>query len=290
VSAPTVPTPPTPPTIQYLLGAGGVTTRVLECGTGDDVVVCLHGAGSRADRWRPVLPLLADAGFRAFALDFPGHGLAAKPAGYAYGSPAFTAFVLDALAALGIERASFLGTSLGGHVTALVALESPATVAAAVLIGAVGIAPHERDVGATTAKIADVSLAGMRAKLELLLEDHSLVTDAFVREELLVNSSPGAADAMATLRGYSAERLDDDVCGERYAELGIPTMLLWGAQDRWVRPSVGDAAAALLPKAPLILLDRTGHAPYFERPHAFTDVVAAFLREPDAFVPGSSTL
>ncbi|CAN5464696.1 alpha/beta fold hydrolase [soil metagenome] len=267
-----------PVVIQYPLALDGLVTRVLECGDGDDVLVCLHGAGSRADRWRPALPLLAAQGFHVYAVDFPGHGLAAKPEGYDYGSPAFTRGVHELIEQLGHGRVSLLGTSLGGHVSARVACERPETVRSAVLIGAVGLVPEEPSEDSSTgAPIADASPAGTRAKLESLVDDQSLITDEWVHEETMINTSPGSAGARAELGRYMAQDLDDDRVGEQYAALGLATMLCWGAQDKWIPTSVGDATAKLIPHAEYVLVDGAGHAPYFERPEAFVRFVLPFL-------------
>jgi 2-hydroxy-6-oxonona-2,4-dienedioate hydrolase len=277
----------TAPVLQYPVGVDGTVTRVLECGGGDDVVVCLHGAGSRADRWKPALALLADAGFHAYALDFPGHGLAAKPAGYPYGTPAFAAVVSDFLDSMELVSVSVLGTSIGGHVAATVACNTPERVGRAVLIGAVGLTPNSRSDEPASSPIVDGSPSGIRKKLEFLVEDQTLVTDEWVAEEALINSSPGAAEALAALGRYSAEQLDGDIVGQQYGELGIPTLLCWGAQDRWIPPRVGYEAALVLPSAPLCLVEGAGHAPYFERPKAFCDMVVPFLRNTDAYAPGT---
>lgn len=264
--------------VQYPLELDGVVTRVLEAGEGDDVLVCLHGAGSRADRWRPVLPLLVDAGFHVYAVDFPGHGLAAKPVGYPYGSPRYAAGVVELLDRVGTPSAAVLGTSLGGHVAALVALGRPELVWASVLIGAVGLVGRPPEAAAPGSPIVDGSPAGTRAKLELLVHDPTLITDEWVHEESMVSTSPGAAEARAELARYLAEDQADDLAGEAYAALDIPTLLLWGAEDRWIPPSVGEATAAVVTHAPLVLLPAAGHAPYFERPEAFADAVVPFLR------------
>lgn len=270
--------------LQYPLGLAGQVTRVLECGQGDDVVLCLHGSGSRADRWAPALPLLAAEGYHVYAIDFPGHGLASKPAGYAYGAPAFTEVAVAMLDWLAPAPVAVLGTSLGGHVAAWAACERPAQVRATILIGAVGLVTWDRGAEGTTSPIVDGSLAGVRAKLEFLVADPTLVTDTWVREESQINSSPGAATALATLGSYDANA---DLVGERYAALGLPTMLCWGADDRWVPPSVGEAAKAVLPAAPFVLLEDAGHAPYFERPADFVKTAAEFLRDPAACPPGT---
>jgi 2-hydroxy-6-oxonona-2,4-dienedioate hydrolase len=276
--------------LQYPAAVDGTTIRVLECGAGVNALLCLHGAGSRADRWRPALPLLAAAGFHVYAIDFPGHGLAAKPADYDYGSPAFARAAVDFLDTVEEPTVSILGTSIGGHVAALAACVRRERIRSTVLIGAVGLTHLKRSADTVRSPIVDTSLVGIRTKLEFLVENQQLVTEDWIYEESKINSSPGANDALAQLGEYSASRLDNDLVGEAYAALGIPTMLCWGAEDRWIPPSVGDDVARLLPDAALALVDGTGHAPYFERPSAFVDAVTPFLRDPDAYGSGTFTV
>src|ERR1700712_4487637 len=130
---------------QYPLLVDGIVTRVLEAGSGDEVLVCFHGSGSRADRWRPFMALLAEHGYHVYAVDYPGHGLAQKPAGYAYGAAKFGEFAIDFIDQLQAPRVTLLGTSLGGHVAALVSCARPERIKGCVLIGAVGFVPFERD-------------------------------------------------------------------------------------------------------------------------------------------------
>jgi 2-hydroxy-6-oxonona-2,4-dienedioate hydrolase len=263
---------------QYPLAVDGIVTRVLEAGAGEDVLVCFHGSGSRADRWRPFMALLAEHGYHVFAVDFPGHGLAQKPAGYAYGSAKFGEFAVAYLDQLDAPQVTLLGTSLGGHVAALASLARPERIKGCVLIGAVGLVPIERSAGGTASPVIDTSLAGTRAKLEYLVADPAIVTDAWVHEESLINSSPGAAQAMKQLAQTSAAETAADLVGDRYKQLGLPTFLIWGAQDRWIPPVVGEHTAALLEKE-LHLLEGTSHAPYYENPTGFLDLVQPFLKQ-----------
>lgn len=263
--------------LQYPVGVDGTVTRVLELGSGDDVLVCLHGAGSRADRWRPALPLLADAGFRVLAVDFPGHGMAARPEGYAHGTPAYTRAVGELLDVLDLGRVTVLGTSLGGHVAATLALARPELVRATVLIGAVGLVPPEPEDEDAGSPIIDTSEAGTRAKLEFLVHDQTLVTDDWVREETLIGNAPGTVEARAELARYLAHDLPGGLVGEAYAALGLPTLLCWGAQDIWITTAIGDATAKVVPHAEYVQLEGAGHAPYFERPAAFAELALPFL-------------
>jgi pimeloyl-ACP methyl ester carboxylesterase len=152
-----------------------------------------------------------------------------------------------------------------------------------VLVGAVGLVGRDP---VAAGRVADTGAEGVRAKLTFLVHDPALVTEGWVAEELAVNSSPGAADALARVADYLRDGVPADLVGDRYAAAGIPTLLVWGSEDRWVPAEVGRRCAELLPHAPLVLLDGAGHAPYYERPAAFGDVVEDFLRRPEGRRPG----
>jgi 2-hydroxy-6-oxonona-2,4-dienedioate hydrolase len=279
------PSPEGPPLISYPFEAGGALTRVLECGDGDDVVVFLHGSGARADRWLRNLTALAATGRRTLAFDFPGHGLASKRSDHSYDTPSFAEVLGEIVDGLCGGPVTLVGTSLGAHVAAWYACSSPESVRAAILVGPLGLVPVHRDSSQTSSRIADTSTEGVAAKLATLLRDDSLVTPAWVKEERRVNTSPGAGEALARLRSYLAAGVNGDVVGDRYARLRIPTLLVWGSEDRFVDPRYGFEAREVLGGAPLVYLDDAGHAPYIERAEAFNELVAEFLADPAAFPP-----
>ena len=57
----------------------------------------------------------------------------------------------------------------------------------------------------------------------------------------------------------------------------MPTLVLWGASDRVVRPDYGRAYAGLIPGARFEVIQDAGHHPEMEQPEAFADLVAGFL-------------
>jgi 2-hydroxy-6-oxonona-2,4-dienedioate hydrolase len=273
-----------PSVIAYPVEAAGRLTRVLQCGTGDDTVVFLHGSGARADRWRHNLTAVAEGGRRALAFDFPGHGFASKGPAQDYGVGSFAEVLAGVVADLCDRPVSLVGTSLGAHVAAWYACSSPASVKSVVLIGPLGVVPVDRDPAATSARIADTSVAGIVEKLRLLMCDHSLITPEWVEEERRVNTSPGAEAALGQLRTYLAN-VNDDVVGEQYGRLGIPTLLVWGAEDRFVEARYGLEAQKMI-GAPLVYLDGTGHIPYLERYETFNRLLGEFLANPAAVPDG----
>jgi len=120
--------------------ATGECVRVLVAGPPNGApVVLLHGWGCLAYIWRRNLPGLAAAGLRIHAPDLRGHGFSDKPAGLEpYTLAALTAFVVDLLDALGLERPALVGHSMSGAVAAAVARRRPDRVAALGLLAPVG--------------------------------------------------------------------------------------------------------------------------------------------------------
>src|SRR5919106_6190668 len=83
-------------------------------GSGDQVVVLLHGITSTAEAWREVMPKLAER-YTVIAPDLIGHGRSAKPRGD-YSLGAYAAGVRDLIAVLGYERGTVVGHSFGGGI------------------------------------------------------------------------------------------------------------------------------------------------------------------------------
>ena len=268
---------------QYpLVVVGDLLTRVLDCGEGESTVLCLHGAGSRADRFWHNLGPVAAAGHRVIAVDFPGHGYATKGASVTHTTPAYKEFVVGLIDQLGLRRPTLVGTSLGGHVAAAVAADQPDAVSALVLIGALGIVPAEPQKGPVTAvQMWDTSPEAIRAKLRMVVANTDLITEEWVREESHINSSPGARESLQAVAGYLSNGVDKDRVGDRLLQRAghIPTLLVWGAEDRWVPASVGERTREFLGGPRLVIMPGTAHAPYYEDPENFNTLLIDFLSE-----------
>ncbi|MDF1605835.1 alpha/beta hydrolase [Nocardioides sp. YIM 152315] len=265
-------------TISYPITVDGLTTRVVEAGAGQDVLLCLHGVGSRADRFTPVMPGLVEAGFRVLAMDFPGHGLADKPEDYGYRPRDFAGFVAGVLDELDLQGVTILGTSLGGQVAAMVACDRPELVSSLVLIGTMGIVPMDEAAMVGPEKVSDGSPEAVAAKLKMVVSSPDQVVDAWIREESQINSSSGARQALhkaaTALNEDSVNDLQVDRLKER-PELSI--LLVWGESDRWTPLSMGYRSRDALPQAELRVMNKCGHAPYFENPTRFVEIVAEFI-------------
>src|SRR5215212_6497457 len=119
----------------------GLTVRVIEIGNhAHPAVVFLHGWGETVYVFRRNLPIIADAGFRAIAVDLKGHGLSAKPpGGDEYTIDALVSHVVDILDTLGLRRVHLVGHSMGGSLLAHFAQVNPDRVASLGLVSPVGL-------------------------------------------------------------------------------------------------------------------------------------------------------
>jgi len=255
-----------------------IQTRVLEAGSGPRNVVLVHGTGGRADRWSRNLDALAAQGLHVYAIDLPGHGYASKGPEIACSVPAYVQFLETVLDALGIDRATIVGTSLGGHVVASHALKHPQRVDRIVLVGSMGLVPIGDQARARIqAGANNQSREGVEGKLRRVMHDPALTTPEMIEEEWRINNSAGAAASFATLGKYIAADLDQDVVGPALAGASMPVLLIWGTEDKTVPASAGETAHALLPTSRLALLEGAAHTAYYEQPDIFNAIVGDFV-------------
>jgi pimeloyl-ACP methyl ester carboxylesterase len=264
--------------ISYPFTAKGIRTRVVESQGGTTPLICLHGVGSRADRFIPVIPGLVDAGFHVYAIDFPGHGFADKTEAIDYRPRGFADFVAGVLDGLGLADVVVAGTSLGGQVAARLACDRPDLVTAVVLIGTMGISELAETDMVNPENVSNGSVEAVRNKLGFLVSDPAMVTDAWVREESMINSSAGAREALAAAAVLlnseaNADRQDGRVRTERP---NLPVLIVWGENDRWTPLPMGQQAHELLPGSHFAVMPGCGHAPYFEDPVSFAEIVSEF--------------
>jgi len=268
--------------LTYPFGAGGIVTRLITAGKSGEVVVLLHGFTSRADRWRGTVGTLAAQGYRVFAPDLPGHGFATKDPAFDHSVGGYRDFVLDLIARLRLDRINLVGTSLGGHVAAAVAARVPDLVSRLVMIGSMGLdrLPDER-IAAIRAGLSDMSFAAIRTRLLTVFNDPALVTDDLVKEDMLVNTSPGAVACLQKFGTYLASSFNKELAIDDLVALDakVPLLLIWGEDDRSAPLAVAHAVRKRLSHARLAVMHGINHTPYIESAELFCRILQAFLRD-----------
>jgi len=273
-----------------LMHADGTRTWVEEAGpAGGSPVVLIHGFGGSTWSWRATLPALAAAGFRVLALDLANFGLADKSWDRDTSRARQADLVAAVMDSLGIPSATLVGHSMGADVLAWFATRHAARIERAVLVDA---ATGPADIrGGPRIAAGLVRLPNVRRMGRLLLR--SLLGDA--RMDGLLRSAyadPSRVTA-ETLAGFLAPlRTTDwdlgllaifrDAGPSRLAVpigalLRVPTLIIWGRDDPWIRLASGEALRAELPDAKWHIIDAAGHLPMLEQPAVFNDVLLDWL-------------
>ncbi len=253
------------------------------------VLVLIHGITSTSATWAYVLPSLAEH-FTVIAPDLIGHGESAKPRGD-YSLGAYAAGIRDLLIALGHERATFVGHSLGGGVAMQLSYLFPEHCERLVLVSSGGLG---REISAL---LRAASLPGSELVLPFLVNDRVLgfgrvVGDLLGRVGLRVHGDLGEV-----LRGHATLSDGDaraaflhtlrpivDVRGQRvdatdriYLAQSIPFMMIWGERDPIIPVAHGRAAHDLVPGSRLEVFPDAGHFPHLDDPIRFVRVMIDFV-------------
>lgn len=284
------------------LEVNGVPLRVRISGpTGGVPVLLIHGIARSLEDWTEAQDLLASSevgpGYRVISTDLPGFGYSRRGRERP-GLPAFGRAMAALLDAAEVDApAHVMGNSLGGGVAMTLAVDHPGRVASLTLVNSVGFGS---DVNISPLPIAYGVLAALpvlgptfRQKARAagteairdLFWNRDLATLEQLRHAGLLSRQP---DYQSTFLGTAAT-LGAPVVGvrpgwrrdllTRVADSRIPTLVVWGDDDRILPLRHFEAARSLLPDARTHLFADTGHMPQVERAADFVAVASAFVEE-----------
>jgi pimeloyl-ACP methyl ester carboxylesterase len=266
------------------------------------VVVLIHGITGRSDQWVPAIEHLA-AEHTVLAPDLLGHGESAKPRGD-YSLGAYASAVRDIMVALGHDRATVVGHSLGGGIAMQFAYQFPERIERLVLVNSGGLG---RDVHPM---LRASTLPGSELVLPLLTHATLLAGGESIGRALGRIGLQAGTDMAEIARGFASlgdaearhafiqtMRAVLDPGGQRVSALDrlyltedLPSLLVWGTNDPIIPVEHGREAHELMPGSRLELLDGLGHFPQLEDPHGFAKLLADFIAETDAAELDTATI
>jgi pimeloyl-ACP methyl ester carboxylesterase len=253
-------------------------------------VVLVHGLAGSSTTWRYIMPVLADAGFTVVAPDLLGHGQSAKPRGdYSLGS--YASGIRDLMVAIDIDRATFVGHSLGGGVAMQLAYQFPERCERLALVASGGLGQE------VSLFLRAVSLPGSEFILPIVLapwfRQRAESVGAVMRK---AGWRPGSTlsevwrsyTTLTTRDGQQAfvhtVRSVIDMAGQRvsardrlYLAAAVPTLIVWGDHDRVIPVEHAYAAHELMPGSRLEILPGAGHFLPFEQPDWFNRTLLDWL-------------
>lgn len=263
--------------------------NVIELGEGPPLLF-VHGLSGSWPNWLEQLPVFA-ATRRVIAVDLPGFGHSPMPrepisiSGYAR--------TLDALFdQLDLDAAAVVGNSMGGFVSAELAINFPQRVERLVLVSPAGLSTYnhrggtralpslrraERIIAAYAGWIAAhadtvARRPGLRnATLGFVTAHPSRLPAAVAAEQVRGAGKPGFLQGLQANLNYDFRH--------RLCEIACPTLIAWGDRDRVITPRDADVYAELIPGSRKVVFEDTGHMAMLERPTAFNALLQEFLDE-----------
>lgn len=232
----------------------------------------IHGSNSMLQTWEPLVALLGDK-YRLISLDLYGNGLTGPNPTGVYDAATNIAAAVKVLDAVGVDKAYWVGNSMGGWLTWRAGLAVPEHAAGLVLIDASGAQVEEKGQLYLGARLAQSWIGQMllpeitprflvKSSLEESFGQPERLTEEQVDRYWELLHFPGNRSAAVDRAKTSREPEK----WEEVKNLKMPVLLLWGEQDKVIPLSHGRAFEAAIPGSKLITYADAGHIPMEETP------------------------
>jgi pimeloyl-ACP methyl ester carboxylesterase len=268
------------------LDVDGMQVHVRDEGPRDDPmpIVLLHGTSASLHTWDGWVQSLGGQR-RVIRFDLPAFGLTGPNPNNDYSIPTYVHTVMGVVDKLGLKQFVLAGNSLGGQIAWATALAYPQRVSKLALVDAAGY-PFQSASVPIGFRIARIP--GLREVMEHVLPrgvvissvrnvygDPSKVTRELVDRYFELTLRTGNRKALAYRMD---QRLSGDEAGIK--NLKLPTLILWGSQDRLIPPDNAQRFAADIAGSKLVVLDGLGHVPHEEDAPKTVAAFKAFLAQP----------
>ncbi len=254
-------------------------------GHGGAPILLVHGFGTCSFLWRGVGPLLAMASRTAFAIDLFGYGESDRPFDAQYGIAAQSDYLDRALTALRLSRATVVGVDVGAAIAMHLAFNRPERVERLVLVNPIAFddVPAEdiKSMQRSTARFALRISRGVLGAAPLIREllEGSVSDPARMPDGLLARylapyvGLEGVNHLLALARAID----DEDMADVELGQIDCPSLIVWGDQDSFVSPKLGDRLADTIPGSRLVRLPGCGRLVPEEAPDTLANMILEFV-------------
>jgi pimeloyl-ACP methyl ester carboxylesterase len=269
------------------LSVGGMQVHFRDEGPRTDPmpIVLLHGTSASLHTWEGWVSGLKEQR-RIIRMDLPGFALTGPNPENDYSMQAYAKFIKAFLDQLEVKQCVLAGNSLGGGIAWVTAHAYPDRVTKLILVDASGYPPE-------SAKLKpDIPIGFKIARLPLARDlMKSVLPRQVVADSLAqVYGDPSKVSAelidlyyeMALREGNRralGRRMDQGYTGvvEHIAQLNLPTLILWGGQDRLIGLEFAERFAKDIKGSKLVAFHELGHVPHEESPEKTLPALQAFL-------------
>lgn len=251
-----------------------------------DPILCLHGLGANIYSWRHfIVPFSQN--HKLILVDFKGCGKSPKPRDTHYSLEEKVDDIYNLILAEDFRHLTLVGNSLGGAIALLVAIrlgkEKPNRLSKLVLIDSAGekgsMPPHlnllRSVLGAPMIYLSPSRLAA-KMTLRMCYHDRKKITKQQVEAYAAPLASLGGRHALLhTARQCIPANADELIAAVR--TITVPTLILWGREDKVIPLKVGKLLHELIPNSTLDVIEQCGHIPQEEKPDETIARISEFL-------------
>lgn len=260
--------------------ANGHRIHYHDVGSGP-VLVWLHGSGNGAcghSNFQGNVPAFVEAGYRCIVPDLIGYGYSDKPTDVEYPLSFFIECVKQALDAVGVQKYTLIGNSLGGAISLSFALAHPENVERLVLMAPGGLNDLP-DYLAMPGMAAMFKLYGSgqpvtESQMKQFFIDAFVVNPAVVSDQLVHER----AELMKLQNPQVIKTMKVPNLTERLGEIRCPALTLWGLNEQMMPDSGILRLAKGLKHGRMVLVPQCGHWVMIEHRELFNRTVLDFLR------------
>ena len=257
-------------------------------GTGDPVL-CIHGLGACLYTWRNLIePLSKDR--QLILIDLKGYGASPKPRDGRYSVSDQAELIYQFIQDHNLKNLTLIGTSYGGAVSLMVALmlceAGDGRLSKLVLIDSAGynqsLPWHFNLLKKPVVGWLSIHLmpgkASTRRVLRYVYYDKRLITREQIASYSRAVKSRGARQALLQTARQAIPKNIDELT-QRYKDICVPTLIIWGEEDRVIPLKIGRMLTEAIPDSKLVVLPEIGHAPHEEAPEKTVPLIIQFLTE-----------
>ena len=262
---------------------GGARLYCYAAGTrgAGEPVIFIHGFPTSGHLWRDVLPAMPE-GHRAVVLDLLGYGRSDAPGGRALGVNAHADRVLGLLDTLGVGQACVVGHGLGGGVAQSLALRARDRVSRLCLIDSVAfdgwpsaVVRSWRRLSLLVGVLPPTWIQSIMCKA--LERGYASERGARSLEQYARVFGAGGGRSAMVQHLRALECSETVTLGARLHEISVPTAIVWGGQDPFLSPALGERLRDAIPGATLEVVPSAGHFTPEDTPAAVASAVARLL-------------
>ncbi len=172
---------------------------------------------------------------------------------------------------IGVEKATLLGNSMGGHIGLVFAKLYPSMTEGLILTGSSGL--YENSLGNSFPRRGDYEY--IKAKTEEVFYNPKTATKELVDSVFKMANTP---ESLLRLVKYAKSAIRHNMAKD-LPGLNMPSLIIWGKNDIVTPPEVAEEFNSLLPNSELYWIDECGHAPMWEKPEIFSEIVLNWLNK-----------